>query len=157
MKPERISFFALPLLSACIFFSCASSPEHKISSVYVMVYDYDSSGIMDVSVFIDGEEIGKTDIYGRLLFSADKLKETEHSIRAEKSGYESAEITSSVRPGQLLYFKMRTGSYYADLAEKLLDENEAQDAFAMICRALEIDGRTDWRFLKDIIQRRVEK
>ncbi|MBQ3800173.1 MAG: PEGA domain-containing protein [Treponema sp.] len=148
-------FFTL-LLPACamIIFSCATTTEKKIDSAYVMVYDWDNSGVMDVEVFIDGRKVGKTDIYGRLSFPSGK--ERECALRAEKDGYETVETRMPVRAGQLLYFKMGTGAYYAEKAETLLDGNELEKALKMIDKALETGDRSDWRFLKKVIESRIK-
>ena len=81
------------LIFLCNFLlSCSSTPEKKIDSVYVMVYDYDNSGVMDVSIFLNKELIGKTDIYGRLMFPVPTNKNQELSVSVEKEGYEKVEI-----------------------------------------------------------------
>lgn len=140
--------------SLLMLFSCASSPEKKIDSIYVMVYDYDSGEIMDVSVFMDGKEIGKTDIYGRFMYPCNAEKKAV--IRVEKTGYESVETNACIKPGIVLYFKMGSSLYYAQKAEKLLDENSVQEALKMIDTALKIQERTDWHFLRKVILRRCE-
>lgn len=149
--------FLILFLSLCViyFSSCASSPDKKIDSVYVMVYDYDNCGVMDASIFMDGKELGKTDIYGRYMFPSDKGK--VHTFTVFKEGYEKVEITTSLNPGQLLYFKTGTGTYYAEMAENLLDNGELDEALRMIEKALNIKERKDWLFLKDIIIERSQK
>lgn len=135
----------------CLF-SCASAPEKKIDSIYVMAYDYDNSEVMNAAIFLDGKEIGKTDIYGRLIFPSEKEKEA--LVRAEKPGYETVETKTMLKPGVLLYFKMGSGLYYAERAERFLDEGKIQDALKSIEKALLIDDRKDWLFLKEVILRR---
>lgn len=152
MKRRRIPFKALTaLLSLCLFFSCTSTPEKKTDSVYVMVYDYGSSELMNASIFIDGKEIGKTDIYGRFMYPCDIEKEAV--ICVKKDGYESVETKAAIKPGTVLYFKIGSGSYYAERAEKLLDGNNLPDALKMIEKALQIEERKDWRYLWEIIIR----
>ena len=142
------------LLVFCLF-SCASTPENKIDSVYVMVYDYENSEIMNVKIFMDNKEIGQTDVYGRLTFFCDK--EQEVMVRAEKNGYEIAETKMAIKPGFVLYVKMGTGSYYAEMAEQFLDENDLQNANKMISKALKIEERKDWVFLRDVILKKGKK
>ena len=134
--------------------SCESTPEKKIDSIYVMVYDYNNSEVMNVAIFVDDTEIGKTDIYGRLMFPCNKEKEV--LIRAEKPEYEIIEMRTTLKPGMLLYFKIGSGAYYAWQAEKLLDENNIQKALTSIEKALQITDRKDWRFLKEVISRSVQ-
>lgn len=148
MKYYKISFIFL------CFFSCANTPQKKIDSIYVMVYDYYNSEVMNVTIYIDGEEVGKTDIYGRLMFPSYKYKEC--TVRAEKAGYEIIEMKTILSPGQLFYFRLGTAVYYAEKAEESLDKNDIDMACAMIDKALEIEDRKDWRFLKDVIVRRVK-
>lgn len=135
-------------------FSCASTPEKKTDSMYVMVYDFENSTVMGVTIFIDGEEIGRTDIYGRLTYPCDY--EREVLISAEKEGYETVETKSAIRSGTVLYFKMGSGAYYAGAAEKCLDETDVKGALKMIENALKIEKRKDWLFLKEVILRKVE-
>lgn len=151
MKRRRMILKVLAVLFSLCLLSCASTPEKKIDSMYVMAYDYTSSGLMNVSVFIDGKEIGKTDIYGRLMYPCDKEKEV--LIKASKQGYESVETKAAIKPGTVLYFKMGSGSYYAERAEKFLDGNNLVGALKMIEKALRIEERKDWRYLQEIIIR----
>lgn len=154
---RRHGFFLALLIAAVLlpFFSCASAPEKKIDSMYVMVYDYDSSEVMDASIFIDGKEAGRTDIYGRLAYPWCG-PEKEAAIRAEKAGYESVETKAAIKPGTVIYFKMGSGPYYAEQAERLLDENNTRGALEMIGTALKIQERKDWQFLREAILRRSE-
>ena len=153
MKYIRYVFIPLALLFLQWFISCVSTAEDKIDSVYVMIYDYDNSEIMNVSVSIDGNEIGKTDIYGRLMFPSKEEKEC--IVKAEKEGYETVEIKTYIRPGQLVYFRLGTGAYYAETAEKQLDRKEYEMALKLVSKALEIEERKDWLFLKEVILRRL--
>ena len=154
MKIHRINFLLLSTAVILSLFSCATSPEKKIDSVYVMVYDFDNNEVMNVSIFIDGKVVGKTDIYGRLMFPC--VKEKLSVIKAEKEGYEKLENTTVLKAALVLYFKMGSSNYYATEAEKLLDENNLVDALKMIDKALEIQERKDYQYLKDVILRRSE-
>lgn len=149
MKLKSVSLLVLFTSFLLTIFSCASTPEKKIDSAYVMVYDYENSGVMNASVYIDGKIVGHTDIYGRLMFPCDKEKEV--LIRAEKPGYETVETKTAVKSGIVIYFKMGSGSYYASKAEKLFDEHDNFNALKMIDKALEIEERKDWRYLQEII------
>ncbi len=148
-KLRTPAFIALALLAA----SCVLTPEKNIDSVYVMVYDLDNNEVMNAAISVDGEPKGTTDIYGRLIYTADGEKEC--TVRAEKEGYESAETVTCIRPGQLVYFRLGTGEWYAAKAEELLDGNDPGKALSMIDRALAIRNRKDWQFLKDVILRRL--
>ena len=104
---------------------------------------------------MDNKEIGQTDVYGRLTFFCDK--EQEVMVRAEKNGYETVETKMAIKPGFVLYVKMGTGSYYAEMAEQFLDENDLQNANKMISKALKIEERKDWVFLRDVILKKGKK
>ena len=119
MKRRRIFLKILTALFSLCLLSCASTPEKKTDSMYVMVYDYGSTELMNASIFMDGKEIGKTDIYGRLMYPCDKEKEA--TICVKKDGYETVETQAAIKPGTVLYFKTGSGSYYAERAEKFLD------------------------------------
>lgn len=157
MKKVKSLINILVLFSPIFFASCASSPEKKIDSVYVMVYDRENSEVMNVSVFIDGEKSGSTDIYGRFVFPVTEEDKGNHIIRIEREGYETVSTETSLRPGQLLYFRIGSGTYYANLSEEFLDRNEYEKALKMINRALEITNRKDWQFLRSIILGRIDK
>lgn len=147
----------LLLVFLCIFLiSCSSTPEKKIDSVYVMVYDYDNTGVMDASIFLNEEIIGKTDIYGRLMFPVPANKKQELYIRVEKEGYEKVGIKTLLKDGQVLYFKIGTAEYYAETAERLFDEGNTEKALLMIEKALEIEERSDYRYLQKIIQKGIK-
>ncbi len=157
MKKVKSLINILVLFSLIFFASCASSPEKKIDSVYVMVYDRENSEVMNVTVFIDDEKTGSTDIYGRFMFPISEDDKKIHIVRIEKEDYETVSTETNFRPGQLLYFRIGSGTYYANLAEELLDRNEYEKALKMINRALKITDRKDWQFLRSIILGRIDK
>lgn len=155
MKVHKSS--ATILFVCMLLLSCASSPDKKIDSAYVMVYDRENSEVMDAVIFVDGKAVGSTDIYGRFLFPINKTENRSHAVRIEKKGYETISMETALRPGQLLYFRTGTGAYYAELAEECMDRNEEERAIEMIDKALEIEDRKDWHFLKTIILERIDK
>lgn len=149
MWRHRLSVITALTLLAAACTSCVLTPEKNIDSVYVMVYDLENNEVMNASISVDGELKGATDIYGRLIFTAEK--EMQCTLRAEKEGYESAEINTGIRPGQLVYFRLGAGEYYARKAEQLLDGGDEQKALEMIDRAIEIHDRKDRQFLRNVI------
>ena len=156
MKSLRCSLIALAGIACMILASCGTMPEQAVDSVYVMVYDYQNNTVKGACVLIDGEKKGYTDIYGRLMFYYGDHSEKEHEFSVEKEGYERVVMVTSVQPGQLLYFRMGSGMYYAEKAEELLDEGDLEGALKMIDRALDIQERNDWKYLKTVILRRKE-
>lgn len=155
MKLKNTSCAFVFVVICLLFFSCVTTPEKKINSAYVMVYDYENSEVMNVTIYIDGESVGNTDIYGRLMFPCDREKEV--LIKASKLGYETVETKTVIKSGIVIYFKMGNGSYYASKAEKLLDERDVNSASKMIEKALEIEERKDWRYLQEIIVKESNK
>ena len=53
MKFYKSVITGIILLLVFCLFSCASTPENKTESVYVTVYDYENSEIMNVKIFMD--------------------------------------------------------------------------------------------------------
>lgn len=155
MKHDGIKILLLILGVMAGAASCKTLPEKKIDSAYVMVYDYENSEVMNVSLYMDDEELGKTDVYGRFLFPVDDSE--EHVIKAVKEGYETVEQKMLLKPGILIYFKLGSGSYYAKEAEKHLDAKRYESALSMINTALKIKERKDWQYLKSVIVERMEK
>ena len=157
-------FFILYGLSF-LFFSCATSPEKKINSAYVMVYNFENEPVMDAEVFVDDNLAGVTDIYGRLMFppvrektgKKNKKYESTHTIKVQKKGYETVSITGGIKAGQVFYFKTGTAEYYAAQAEESLDNGDFDDALKMINAALLINERKDYLYLKKVIEERAEK
>ena len=153
---SSIKIFLTALILVALV-SCVSKPEKKIDSAYIMVYGNTDSGIMDAVIYMDDTVLGTTDIYGRFSFYANEKDIDIHTIRIEKDGYESISITTAINPGQLLYFRMYDGAYYAELAEKELDEGNINKAMELIEHALTIEERKDYQYLKKIINQRYEK
>jgi len=52
---------------------------------------------------------------------------------------------------------MQSGAGYAKKAEKCVDEGNLEMAGNLIDKALRIEERKDWRFLKDVIEERMGK
>lgn len=156
MKELKFGIFLLFAVS-CLCFSCASTPDKKIDSVFVMIYDYENSGVMDVKVYVDGHLKGSTDVYGRFFFPTPTDKKSMHNIKVEKNGYEVSEMTTLLCDGQVLYFKIGNASYYAEFAEKLFDEGQISKALNMIDKALLIQDREDYRYLQKVIKNGVSK
>lgn len=150
-------FCAFAAIVCVMFFSCASGPEERIDSVYVMVYGEENTEIMGATVYLDGKSLGSTDIYGRFTFPYGDGGDEEHSLRVEKSGYEAVSNRCPLRGGQVVYFNMQSGAGYAKKAEKCVDEGNLEMAGNLIDKALRIEERKDWRFLKDVIEERMGK
>ncbi len=136
-----------------IFFlevSCTSIPDVNKQKIYIMVYDYQSKGIKDVEIKLDGQKVGCTDIDGRYILTlADS--EAENTISLNKEGYEPFEQKINYEKDLLLYFKLADSNKYFTDAEKLLDENNYEKALFCIEKALMIKKQDDYLYLKAII------
>ncbi len=147
----------LPIIFIILFVSCASKPENKIDSAYIMVYENNDSGVMDATIYLDNKVLGSTDIYGRFTFPCNEKDLNVHTILVEKNGYESISLETTVVPGQLLYFRIYDGEYYAQMAEKELDSGNINKALELIEHALAIEDRKDYQYLKKVIELRIVK
>lgn len=157
MKAKEYSAAFAAILISVSFISCASAPEKRIESAYIMAYDYENSEVKDVAVYIDDKEAGRTDVYGRLTFPVIDKKEKQVIITLKKEGYETALTAATLKAGQVFYFKIGTAEHYAMSAEELLDKGKIPEAARMIDRALKIENRSDYRFLRDVIAGRLTK
>jgi hypothetical protein len=120
------------------------------TEMYVMVYDYDNTGIQGVSVSINGKKQGETDVRGRFLLVL-KEKKT-YTIKVEKNGYEERERDFSFDPLYVLYFQIGTAPQFLQLAEDNADKGFYENALGFIDRALALEpARIDALFLKAII------
>jgi tetratricopeptide (TPR) repeat protein len=123
--------------------------ESKNAEMYLMVYDFENQGLHDVHIFIDDEELGKTDIYGRYIL---KLKEDEtYIIRIEKNKYEAIEKTFVFDSLNVLYFQMIDSEELLHLAEDAMNESRYKDVIDFLDRSIKLDDtRIDAQFLKSI-------
>lgn len=154
---KSIKLFSLSLLFFLTFItSCTSTPEKNIDSVFVMIYDYENSGVMDADIYIDGHKKGATDVYGRFIFPTPIDKKKEYKVEIEKKGYEKTTLSTLLCDGQVLYFKIGNASYYANYAEKLYDDGMTDKALEMIDKALSIQDREDYRYLQKVIKNGVK-
>jgi tetratricopeptide (TPR) repeat protein len=119
----------------------------KKTEMVIMVYDYENNGLQGVSVYIDEELIGKTDVNGRYLLS---LKEgNEYSIRIQKNGYERFDRSFVYDPFYVLYFQTGNAFQLLRLAEKAMDEGSYDEAVDLSDKSIDLDEqRIDALFLK---------
>lgn len=132
--------------------SCKSAPKDLSECVYIMVYDYENNALKDVQVLESDQVVGTTDIYGR--YSYEVKDKTPVKVSFYKPGYEKIEVEIENRQNQVLYVKLGSASYYADLSEKKLDEKQFEEALKFINKALDLEKRKDYEYLKEIIIKR---
>ena len=129
--------------------ACKSLPKNEDNSIYVMIYDYENHGLKDVKIS-EGEEIlAFSDIYGRAIIF---LEEKENAvIEFKKTGYEKISVNASTERQRVLYIKMGSASYFAELTEQKFDEGKYEEAMENIDKALKIEQRSDYEYLKNLI------
>jgi tetratricopeptide (TPR) repeat protein len=135
-----------------ILASCKSTPARRAEQqdMYVIVYDYEGSVIQGVSIYIDGNKIGETDIQGRYFLHLPSGK--EYLVRVEKSGHETSERKFIFDPLYMLYFQIGNVSQLLQLAEGEIDKGLYTAALGYLDRALSIgENRVDSMYLKSII------
>jgi tetratricopeptide (TPR) repeat protein len=141
------------LLLFVLFISCQTGqPVKRLSDesiMYGMIYDYESSPVSSVAVFINGRKIADSDIQGRFILN--DVKKGTYTIKLTKKGYEEREEQFTYEPLNVLYFKMLNAGQLASLAENSMDEYNYAAAESLIDRALKIEPeRPDIVFLKSI-------
>ena len=154
MKKVTVSVFIAAIFSVCIF-SCKTIPDAQKDYMYVMVYDYHNNGVKNVSIFVDDKKIGSTDVYGRFSFPIADSDE-EHKIILSKEKYETIEDAFFYVPNEVLYYKMGESFYYFENAELNFDSEKYDEALKNIEKALEIENRKDYEYLKSLIQGRIQ-
>ncbi|MDR1239719.1 MAG: hypothetical protein LBK27_06370 [Treponema sp.] len=142
------------LLLVFLFMSCQTGrPIKRLSDesiMYGMIYDYESSPVSSVAVFLNGRKIADSDIQGR--FVLNNVKRGTYTIRLAKKGYEELQEQFNYEPLNVLYFKMFNAAQLISLAEIAMDESNYKTAETLIDRALKIEPeRPDILFLKSIV------
>ena len=152
-----IKFFTL-MIGILLLWSCKTVPVTKDESIYVMVYDYNNTGIKDVSVSLDGFEIGKTDVYGRFVYPYSLSEKKIHEIYIKKAGFESiSETIKNINGDLVLYYKLYDANTYARLAEENLDNEKIDSALNYIDKAVQIESREDYLFFKAIVLHKLNR
>lgn len=138
----------------CFFcFLCLGCASKQIISdgnrvdMYVIVYDYENNGLQNVSVYIDNELMGRTDINGRYLLA---LKEDrDYTIRIEKNDYEGMERNFTFDPMYVMYFQIGNAAQLLHLAEDAMAEANYEQVIVLVDRILKLDNsRIDALYLK---------
>jgi tetratricopeptide (TPR) repeat protein len=144
--------FVMGIILLLCLDGCKSNPLLKANrtEMYVMVYDYENTGLQGVSLYIDGKEQGSTDVRGRFLLDFKEKK--SHVIRVVKNGYEEMEREFVYDPLYVLYFQMGNAPQYLQLAEDQVDKGFYENALDFLERSLSLEpARIDALYLKAII------
>lgn len=127
----------IAVLSGCA--TKALMDKGKSSEMVLMVYDYENNGLQNVSVYIDDEFAGKTDINGRYLLNLPENK--QYKLALEKNEYEGAGGAFLYDPFYVLYFQMGNSEQLLGLAERAMDEGGYEEAIGYLERTLAVDSR----------------
>jgi tetratricopeptide (TPR) repeat protein len=145
------------LFVTCTFFllcliGCKSTAIGKANrtDMYVMVYDYENTGIQGVALYINGKKQGETDVRGRFLL--DLKEKTPYTIKVVKNGYEEQEREFLYDPLYVLYFQIGNAPQFLQLAEDEVDKGFYENALGFLERSLSLEpARIDALYLKAII------
>lgn len=148
---KKILMITLVLLT---FFSCKTVAPKESPCTYIMVYDFENNTVKNVQIYIDGENVGSTDVYGRCTVEGFQ-NEKNHEVILIKEDYEKIIVNTTLDDQKVLYIKMGNSFYYATLAENYLDKGMGDEALIAINKALSIKTREDYLFLQKIIKERV--
>ncbi|HKM21403.1 MAG TPA: hypothetical protein VJZ01_05115 [Lachnospiraceae bacterium] len=141
------------VLFVCLFcFGCATKQiigDSTRIDMYVMIYDYENNGLQNVSVYINNELVGRTDIYGRYLLALKEGK--DYTIRIKKNDYEVMEKEFTFDPMYVMYFQIGNAAQILHLAEEAMDDASYEDVLVLVDRVLKLDNsRIDALYLKSI-------
>lgn len=148
---KKILIFALVLLA---FVSCKTVGQKDSQCTYIMVYDFENNTVKNVQIYIDGESIGFTDVYGRCTVEGFQ-NGNNHEVMLVKEDYEKIIVNTTLDDQKVLYIKMGSSIYYANLAESYLDKGMDSEALNAINKALSIKTREDYLFLQKVIKGRL--
>lgn len=152
IKIKKLSVIILGILIFIVLSGCKTVPVKTEDGLYVMIYDYENHALKDVKITQNKKQLGVSDIYGRAIIFPDE-KEIP-VITFEKLGYEIVSI--DLNKDHLLYVKMGSASYFAELSEKNFDDGKYEEAMMNIEKALSIDKRSDYEYLKNVIKGKYE-
>jgi tetratricopeptide (TPR) repeat protein len=112
--------------------------------LFGMIYDSESSPVVGAMVVLDDEKSVKTDINGRVLFSA--VSRGEHSVVINKEGFEEARIELNFsNRDQVLYSTLISLHNILDNLESSLQIGKIAEAKLFLKRASKINS-DDIRF-----------
>ena len=151
--PHAVALLFLIVVSL-VFFACKTvqvKETHEAGGLmYGMIYDYDNITVKDVEIFVDGKNVGSSDIQGRFVLKSEKS--CAHDIELRKSGYETIRQGFRFDSMDVLYFRMINAAQLLFLAEEALDEGLHDAALRCLARALALDPqRPDVLFLNAVV------
>lgn len=148
---KKILIYTLVLLALV---SCKTVGQKDSQCTYIMVYDFENNTVKNVQIYIDGESVGYTDVYGRCTVEGFQ-DGNNHDVMLVKEDYENVVVNTTLDDQKVLYIKMDNSFYYANLAESYLDKGMESEALTAINKALSIKTREDYLFLQKVIKDRV--
>ena len=134
----------ITLVSSCKSVDDGSFSQFSEAPLFGMIYDSESSPVASAMVVLDDEKSAKTDINGRVLFSA--VSQGEHSVVINKEGFEEARIELNFsNRDQVLYSTLISLHNILDNLESSLQTGKMAEAKSFMIRASKINS-DDIRF-----------
>lgn len=132
------------LVSGCKSIDDGSFNRFIEAPLFGMIYDSESSPVASAMVVLDDEKSAKTDINGRVLFSA--VSRGDHSVVITKEGFEEVRMVLNFsNRNQILYSTLISLSNILDNLESSLQIGKMTEAKLFLTRALKINS-DDIRF-----------
>ncbi len=134
----------ITLVSSCKSVDDGAFSQFSEAPLFGMIYDSESSPVVGALVVLDDEKSAKTDINGRVLFSA--VSRGEHSIVITKEGFEEAKIELNFsNRDQVLYSTLISLQNILDNLESSMQISKMTEAKSFLERASGINSE-DIRF-----------
>ncbi|MDA3938822.1 MAG: carboxypeptidase-like regulatory domain-containing protein [Spirochaetia bacterium] len=136
-------FYSLLLLitlaSSCKSVDNGSFSQFTEAPLFGMIYDSESSPVAGALVVLDDEKSAKTDINGRVLFSA--VSYGEHSVVITKDGFEETQMVLNFsNRDQVLYSTLFSLQNILDNLESSMQNGKMLEAKSFLMRASGINS-----------------
>ncbi|MCK5153878.1 MAG: carboxypeptidase regulatory-like domain-containing protein [Spirochaetales bacterium] len=132
------------LISGCKSVDDGGFSHFDEAPLFGMIYDSESSPVTGAVVVLDGEKSSKTDINGRVLFSA--VSQGEHSVVISKEGFEDVRMVLNFsNRDQVLYSTLISLHNILDNMESSMQTGKMAEVKSFLMRASKIDS-DDIRF-----------
>ena len=149
---KRIVCIVICAYMTVFLFSCKSTKVKGIDAdgvMHAMIYDYDNNGVRGVSVYIDGNYMGESDVRGRFMFKL--YDEKEHELVLQKDGWERISDVIVFDEVLVLYYKMGNAFQLVNRAEDTLDSGNLREALMLLDRAIDLGAGGDALYLKSVV------
>ena len=154
---RKLKFFTGVVFLIFLFTSCRTAELFKDTEyMHIMVYDLNNTPLQGMKFYLDGSEVGESDVYGRLSVVVGLNPDTdEHIIEGKKETYLNIRKNIVKKTGGVLYFKSGTVQMYLSSAENSVDKGEYAQALSYIESAESMDKGEDVLLLKAIVLKKL--